>query len=106
LIDNLASARDEAGLPNDTIVIFDNVSFRHSVNIIEMLELREFTYKFILYGYRVHVCRMGETYVKRGLANTRALTQVDLENKMNAFRLSRELCCSLQYSRCVRVFDN
>jgi len=56
-----------------------------------------------------------KTYVKRGLANTRALTQVDLENRMNAFRLSREHAMNyvvhagrniLQYTRGVRVFDN
>jgi hypothetical protein len=41
-IDDLGAARDASGLPNDTIVILDNVSFHHSANVIEMLELRGF----------------------------------------------------------------
>ena len=119
-IDDLAAARDAAGLPNNTIVILDNVSFHHSANVIEMLELRGFEYKFLppYTPYFMAIeCMFAEwkTFVKRGLANTRAMTQVELEDRMNAFRLAPDHALHyvahagrniLQYTRGVRVFDN
>ena len=92
-IDDLAAARDAVGLPNDTIVILDNVAFHHSANVIEMLELRGFPYKFLppYSPYFMAIeCMFAEwkTYVKRGLANTRALTRVELELRINSFVLS------------------
>ena len=56
-----------------------------------------------------------KTFVKRGLANTRALNQEQLEERMNAFVLSPRHAMNyvahagrniLQYTRGVRVFDN
>ena len=56
-----------------------------------------------------------KTYVKRGLANTRALTRVELELRFNSFVLSRYHAMNyvthaglniLQYTRGVKVFDN
>jgi len=51
--------------------ILHNVSFHHSVNVIEMLELPPYSPYFMAIE-----CMFAEwkTYVKRGLANTRALT--------------------------------
>ena len=119
-IDDLGAARDASGLPNDTIVILDNVSFHHSANVIEMLELRGFEYKFLppYSPYFMAIeCMFAEwkTFVKRGLANTRALTQVELEDRMNDFVLAPRHAMNyvahvgrniLQYIRGVRVFDN
>ena len=56
-----------------------------------------------------------KTYFKRGLANTRALTRVELELRINSFVLSPHHAMNyvshagrniLQYTRGVRVFDN
>ena len=56
-----------------------------------------------------------KTFVKRGLANTRAMNQEQLEERMNAFELSPRHAMNyvshagrniLQYTRGVRVFDN
>ena len=119
-IDNLAAARDTAGLPNNTIVILDNVSFHHCASVIEMLELRGFRYKFLppYSPYFMAIeCMFAEwkTFVKRGLANTRAMNQEQLEERMNAFELSPRHAMNyvahagrniLQYTRGVRVFDN
>ena len=57
---------------NDTIVILDNVPFHHSANVIEMLELRGFPYKFLppYSPYFMDIeCMFAEwkTYVKREL---------------------------------------
>ena len=119
-IDDLAAARDAAGLPNDTIVILDNVAFHHSANVIEMPELRGFPYKFLppYSPYFMAIeCMFAEwkTYVKRGLANTRALTREELELRINSFVLSPHHAMNydshagrniLQYTRGVRIFDN
>lgn len=119
-IDDLAAARDAAGLPNDTIVILDNVPFHHSANVIEMLELRGFPYKFLppYSPYFMAIeCMFAEwkTYVKRGLANTRALNRAELELRINSFVLSPHHAMNyvshagrniLQYTRGVRIFDN
>jgi hypothetical protein len=113
-VDDLAAARDAAGLPNDTILILDNVPFHHSANVIG---LRGFLYKFLppYSPYFMAIESMfaeWKAYMKRGLANTRALTQAELELRINSFVLSPRHDMNyvthagrniLQYTRGVRV---
>jgi len=46
-IDDLANERDTQGLPADSIIIMDNVAFHKHTDVIEMMEIRGFTHKFL-----------------------------------------------------------
>jgi hypothetical protein len=48
-IDDLAAARDRLQIPADAIIVLDNVRFHHSALVMEMLELRGFEHKFLLW---------------------------------------------------------
>jgi len=81
---------------------------------------RGFPYKFLppYSPYFMAIeCMFAEwkTYVKRGLANTRALNRAELELRINSFVLSPHHAMNyvshagrniLQYTRGVRIFDN
>ena len=119
-LDDLAAARDRLALPQDSIVILDNVAFHHSPLCIEMLELRGFQYKFLppYTPYFMAIeCMFSEWkhYVKVGLAGNRARDRVELNARINQFVLVPEHAARyaqhianncLAYTRGVRVFDN
>jgi transposase len=68
----------------NVIVLIFKLKSHHSANVIEMLELRGFSYKFLPpYSscFMAIECMFAKwkTNVKRGSANTRALTRVELE---------------------------
>ena len=44
---NLANERDNAELPGDSIIIMDNVAIHKHRDVIEMMEIRGFTHKFL-----------------------------------------------------------
>ena len=46
-LDDLGHYRDEAHLPNDSIVIMDNCTIHHGVQVQEMLDVRGFQWKYL-----------------------------------------------------------
>jgi hypothetical protein len=119
-IDDLAAARDRLELPNDAILIIDNVPFHHSLIVVEMLELRGFEYKY-LPPYSPYFngieCVFSEWkhFVKEGLHNELAPNEQALKNRMNEFNLSAEHARNyfqhvanncIAYMGGQRVFDN
>ncbi len=69
--------------------MLDNVRFRHSAIVIEMLELRGFEHKFLPFSpfFSGKKCMFSEWkhYVKVGLQGHRARDEADLRNRINAF---------------------
>jgi len=46
-IDDMAGARDLLRLPNDSVIIMDNVPFHRNRQVVELMELRGWNYKFL-----------------------------------------------------------
>ena len=74
-------------------VVLDNVRFRHSAIVIEMLELRGFEHKFLppyssyFNGLECMFSSEWKHYVKVGLQGHRARDEKDLQERIRAFEL-------------------